>query len=96
MEVSVIAIVKNEAECIDQFLEAIASQTYSQFELIIVDDGSTDGTVGKIEKFEDSRFQCLSVRSGQGVAVLRNVGGRKRKARISFLQTETVRLQGIG
>jgi len=84
MEASVVTIVRNEADRIGEYLRAIAAQDYSHFEVIIVDDGSTDGTVREIEKFSDPRITCLSAKTGQGVAALRNIGVQHAKGKYIF------------
>ena len=84
MEVSIITIVKNEADHIDRFLESIVSQVYKEFEIIIVDDGSTDGTLEKIARFDDPRLRCISAPRGRGVGFLRNVGLQHAKGEFVF------------
>jgi len=46
VEVSVIVAAYNEAECIGECLESLCRQTHPSFEVIVVDDGSTDRTGG--------------------------------------------------
>jgi cellulose synthase/poly-beta-1,6-N-acetylglucosamine synthase-like glycosyltransferase len=53
MEVSVAVCVYNEEKNIHEFLHSLSQQTFRDFELIIVDDGSSDGTVQVIETFHE-------------------------------------------
>jgi glycosyltransferase involved in cell wall biosynthesis len=49
-------------------IESVLSQTFADFELIIVDDASTDGTVARIEQFKDSRIQLVRSAKNLGLA----------------------------
>ena len=57
IEVSVILIVKNEADYIKKCLDSILSQSYTKFEIIIIDDNSSDGTKEII--FPDGTIKCI-------------------------------------
>ncbi len=50
--VSVIVCAKNEAENLRQFLPLLVSQNYPNFELILINDNSTDDTLSVLEAFE--------------------------------------------
>ena len=52
--VSVTVCVRNGAQWVDQCLEALTQQTYESFEVIVVDDGSTDQTSSVLKKWDDS------------------------------------------
>ena len=74
MKISVVIIAKNEARYIKDCLKSLFQQTYRDFEIVVIDNGSTDGTgeiikssVGKIIKYfyEPSKI---------GIAALRNLG----------------------
>lgn len=54
-DVTVIVCTYNEAENISLLLEALNSQTYKSFRLIVADDGSTDATASIISKFIEQR-----------------------------------------
>src|SRR5579885_2097317 len=75
--VSVIIPVKNRAELITEALESLTKQTHRNWEAIVVDDHSTDGTFGKLETWArlDSRIKVY-VRRGRrgGAPVCRNQG----------------------
>ena len=54
--VSVLMPVYNAQKYLAQAIESILSQTYSHFELVIIDDGSTDGSADIIRSFHDKRI----------------------------------------
>ena len=54
--VTVIVPTYNRAWCLEKALQSILDQTFSDLELIVVDDGSTDGTSALIEKYGSIRF----------------------------------------
>ena len=75
--VSIIIPVYNVEKYVQACLESIAAQTYTNLEVIIVDDGSTDSS-GKIcEAFcgQDNRFQYIR-QTNQGAGIARNTGIR--------------------
>lgn len=75
MKVSIIIPLYNKAPYIKKALETVCSQTYQDWECIIMDDGSTDGSAEIAEQMlselADSRFRLLS-QSNAGVAAARN------------------------
>tara|TARA_Y100001949_G_C15721818_1_gene215486 strand:+ start:114 stop:389 length:276 start_codon:yes stop_codon:yes gene_type:complete len=54
-------------------IESILAQTFSNFEFIIVDDGSTDDTLSLIRKFNDDRI-CLLKQDHKGLPSALNYG----------------------
>lgn len=56
MKISIITVVLNAVETIEDTLQSVLRQTYSDYEHIIVDGGSTDGTHDIIRKYEE-RYQ---------------------------------------
>jgi len=71
--VSVIMPAYNAERTIEQSILSVLNQSYSQLELIIVDDGSTDSTISKVKSFFDHRIRLVS-QPNQGVSVARNTG----------------------
>jgi len=49
----------NKANFIQNCLESILKQTHKEFEVILVNDGSTDGCETVVEKFQDSRIRLV-------------------------------------
>jgi glycosyltransferase involved in cell wall biosynthesis len=90
VNVSIIIPAHNAAETIGQTLESIAAQTISTWEVIVVDDGSSDETFAIVEGFvrQHPRVVLLSQpHGGQGTA--RNTGiGRARFDWLLFLDAD--------
>ncbi len=73
--VSVIIPAYNAEQYIASSIESVLNQTFSDFELIIINDGSTDNTLEVINQFSktDKRINVISQKN-QGVSVARNAG----------------------
>jgi glycosyltransferase involved in cell wall biosynthesis len=73
--ISVILPVFNGERFISQAVQSILHQTYSDFELIIINDGSTDGTLNILRDFQtaDSRIRLIT-RANRGLATSLNEG----------------------
>lgn len=84
MKVSVIVVVKNEARFIGGLLEALYLQSYPEFEIIIVDNGSSDETERIIQSSNDKRIRYFYEPYLQGIANLRNFGIMKSKGDYIF------------
>ena len=76
-KVSIIMPVLNGERFIDEAIQSIADQTYKNVELVVVDDGSTDETFGRIQRFQDLlELQCVRHEKPLGIAVSVNDGIR--------------------
>ena len=75
MKVSIIVTCYNQEVFFDETLSSIARQTYTDWECIIIDDGSTDtsGQIAKKWQEKDSRFLYFYKKNG-GVSNARNMG----------------------
>lgn len=71
--VSVIMPAYNGEKYIDRAIQSVLHQTYKNFELIIVDDKSTDNTLGEIEKISDSRIKLIENEKNRGIAYSTNL-----------------------
>lgn len=60
IEFSVILIAYNLEHYLRKTVQSVLDQEFKNFELIIVDDGSTDGTLQVVEFFQDSRINVIS------------------------------------
>jgi len=57
--ISIIMAVRDNSQTITSAIKSILNQTYQNWELIIIDDASTDDTVKQINRFEDSRVKLI-------------------------------------
>lgn len=75
-DISVIIPTFNVEKYIDECLGSLKAQTFKNFEVICVDDGSTDGTVEHIKKYteSDERFQLFEMEHCGLAGVMRNEG----------------------
>lgn len=86
--VSVIMPAYNSEEYIRESIESVLVQTYSNWELLIVDDGSTDKTASIVQEYKDIRIHYLH-QSNCGVAAARNHGIREARGRyVAFLDSD--------
>ncbi|MBQ6713551.1 MAG: glycosyltransferase family 2 protein [Selenomonadales bacterium] len=90
MSVSVIVPVYNAERFLPKAIESVLSQTYTDWELILVDDGSTDGSLGICETYakRDRRIKVFS-QDNQGVSSARNLGlGYACGAYVTFMDSD--------
>lgn len=86
--ISVVIPVFNGSTFIKEAVDSVLSQTYSNFELIVINDGSTDDSEIKILSYENIKYKKL-VNSGPAVA--RNLGCRLANGRyIAFLDQDDI------
>ena len=67
-EFSVIVPIYNAEHFMDKCVESLVKQTYSNIEILLIDDGSTDGSYEKCKKWEekDNRIRCFAKENGGG------------------------------
>jgi len=73
-QVSVIIPTHNRAEFLHGAIRSVFEQTFDDFEILVVDDGGTDGAAGVVEAFSDSRIRYLRHQERRGGAAARNTG----------------------
>ena len=76
---------RNSQRTIAGAINSILSQTYDNWELVIVDDGSTDNTRGEIEKFKDKRIKSFYL-DHEGIAKTRNYGNQVAQGTYCIVQ----------
>ncbi len=83
--VSVIIPAYNRQKFISSAIESCMRQTYENIEVIVVDDGSTDGTVGRVESYakKDGRIRLIEKENG-GVSSARNLGAKSARGEYIF------------
>lgn len=92
--VSVIIPTYNHAHFLPQAVQSVFEQTFQDFEVIVIDDGSEDGTRDVVQGIVDSRFQ-YTYQENQGLAASRNAGLRAAKGEfIAFLDADDILLPG--
>ena len=67
---------RGNGEYLRQALESVLNQSYENFELIIINDGSTDNTENLIKSYRDKRIIYLKNESNKGLGATRNRGLR--------------------
>jgi len=86
--VSIIIPVYNAEKYISETIESVRAQTYTDWEIIAVDDGSTDGSTKILKKYEQQLSQqfYVIVQQNSGVSVARNTAIKVSKGKyIAFL-----------
>lgn len=73
-KVSIVMPAYNCERFIGKTIESILQQTYSNFELLIIDDGSTDGTKAVIDSYRDDRIRYFFQQNHGGPSKARNKG----------------------
>ncbi|HEX8191022.1 MAG TPA: glycosyltransferase [Pyrinomonadaceae bacterium] len=84
--VSVVIPTYNRAPLLGRSLRSVLGQSYRDFEVIVVDDGSTDGTAAVVAAFEDPRVRYVALGRNAGAAAARNVGIRLSRGKFLAFQ----------
>ena len=87
--VSAIIPTHNRADMLCRAVNSVLSQSFTDFEVIVVDDGSTDDTRQRIEAYADPRVRYFKHDESNGAAAARNTGIRQaRGSYIAFLDDD--------
>ena len=78
--VSVVLPTFNRAATLRRSIASVLDQTHRDLELIVVDDGSSDGTEGVVSAIRDDRIRYLRLDANAGQAAARNAGIRASRA----------------
>lgn len=85
---SIVIPVYNKERFVAKTINSVLEQTFTDYEIIIVNDGSTDQSEAKISGFKDSRIRYY-YKKNEGVALARNLGIEKATAEyICFLDAD--------
>ncbi len=85
---SVIVPVYNAAKTVVDTLQSVLAQTDPDFELLIIDDGSTDGSMALCQQFTDPRIRMIH-QQNRGLAGARNTGIRQAQGEyLAFLDSD--------
>lgn len=89
--VSIVLPTYNRKKTLEKAIYSVIAQTYEYWELIIVDDASTDGTENLVKRFicQDRRISYIRQEENRGSNYCRNLGVKKAKGRyIAFLDSD--------
>lgn len=85
---SVVIPLYNKERSVGHTLESVLSQTYADFEVLVVDDGSSDGSAEVVRQFTDPRIRLIQKTNG-GVSSARNRGIEEARSEyIAFLDAD--------
>ena len=88
--ISVVIPLYNKEKSIAQTLECVLNQTYKDFEVIVVDDGSKDNSAAIVAQFTDTRIHLIRQENG-GVSAARNRGIEEAQGKyVAFLDADDV------
>jgi len=87
--VSIVVPAHNRAAFIERSVRSALAQTFSDLEVIVVDDASTDETVQRVEQIRDPRLVVLRHETNRGAQAARNTGlARARGEFVAFLDSD--------
>lgn len=89
--ISIIMPSYNASAFIEKSIDSVQKQTYAKWELIIVDDCSSDNTVELVHNIKDERIRFFENEKNSGAAVSRNKALREAKGKwIAFLDSDDI------
>lgn len=88
-DLTVIMTSHNSEKTIAKSIQSILCQTYIDFNLLIIDDASTDNTLKVISQFKDNRLSVVSLEKNVGAGAARNLGIQSTKTKyIMFIDSD--------
>src|SRR5260221_6969622 len=88
-DVSIIIPTYNRAQYIVETIESIRNQTYQNWELLVMDDQSTDNTEELVKRINDERIQYHKTENRLGITGTRNAGLEKTGSElIAFIDSD--------
>ena len=94
-KVSVVIPVYNRATAVRRAIESVLRQTYQNFEIIVIDDASTDDTVASVRSIGDPRLTVIRHARNRGGSAARNTGIRASSGEfVAFLDSDDEWLPG--
>ena len=83
--VSVVIPTYNREAYVRDAIDSILAQSFADFELLVIDDGSTDGSCRAVRSYDDPRIRLIRNDGNLGIAVTRHLGlGFARGAALPF------------
>ena len=90
-KVTVVTPTWNSSKYIRETIKSVQAQTYQNWEMIIVDDSSTDNTIELVKEIseKDARIRLIEQKENQGAAVARNIAVQKGTGRyVAYLDSD--------
>lgn len=91
--VSIVMPAYNSGKFIGKAIDSVIAQTYRNWELIVVDDASTDNTAGVVDKYtkKDSRIKYHRLDKNSGAAVARNTAVKLARGKyMAFIDSDDI------
>lgn len=89
--VSIIIPTFNRAHLLPRALASIFAQDFGDYEIVLVDDGSTDSTPGVVAGTPDPRLRCVRLPENRGIGFARHTGLANSRGRlIAFLDSDDI------
>ena len=82
-EVTVFIPLFNRERCIGSVVESVLGQSFSDVEVLVVDESSNDGTCGVVESYRDPRIRLVRNESNMGILRTRNGGFELARCHLS-------------
>ena len=88
--VSVVIPAYNSEQYINECIDSVLNQTYQNYEIIVIDDGSTDNTVNLVKQYNNEKIKLYhQMNSGSGAA--RNLGVKQAHGKwIAFIDADDI------
>jgi len=88
-KVSIVIPTYNRADFLPKAMQSVLNQTYRDWEMIIVDDGSTDNTEEVVKGYKESGIRYIAHKSNLGISAARNTGIKNSKGKyIALLDSD--------
>lgn len=94
-DVSIVIPLYNKERDVGRAISSVLAQSFHDFELIVINDGSTDGSVGVVRHFDDPRIRLID-QANAGVSAARNRGVvEAQSGLVAFLDADDEWLPGF-
>ena len=89
--ISIITPTYNCAQFIGETIKSVINQTYTNWEMIIVDDASNDNTEEVVKSIKDERIKYIRLKENSGAATARNIAMENASGKfMAFLDSDDI------